>query len=75
MVAMLHAGAQDPVGVFRHFCIEPLMKTMSLLPAFLFAGLKSQSISLFTQLTANYLFFMLGYLSLDMPVAGFDFNN
>lgn len=57
MVVMPHAGVQDPVGVFKHSCTEPLMRTMSPSPAFLFAGPRSLSISsnLFIQLTANWL--------------------
>lgn len=46
MVVMPHAGVQDLAGVFRPSCTEPLMKTMSPSPAFLFAGPRSLSISL-----------------------------
>ena len=38
MVVMPHTGVQDLAGAFKHSCIEPLMKTMNPLPAFLFAG-------------------------------------
>lgn len=57
MVVMPRAGVQDLVGVFKHSCTEPLMKTMSPSPAFLFAGQRSLSTSsnLFIQFIANWL--------------------
>lgn len=45
MVVMPHTGVQALAGAFKHSCTEPLMKTMSPPPAFLFAGLRSLSIS------------------------------
>lgn len=57
MVVMPHSGVQDLVGAFRHSFTEPLMKTMNPLPAFLFAGPRTLSISSdLIQLVANWLF-------------------
>ena len=58
MAVIPHAGVRDLVGAFRRSCTEPLMKTTSPPPAFLFAGLTVPSISpqLFSELVANWLF-------------------
>lgn len=75
MVVMPRVGVQDLVGVFKHSCTEPLMKTMSPSPAFLFAGLRSLSISssLFIQFITNWLqlaSFIIGLTFIIKAISG-----